>query len=47
MKMFNFIQSPISHNLRDPHSKALPACWQDNTEGNTFPGSAEVHFHDI
>ena len=23
MKMFNFIQSPISHNLRDPHSKAL------------------------
>ena len=24
--MFNFIQSPISHNLRDPHSKALPAC---------------------
>ena len=23
MKMVNFIQSPISHNLRDPHSKAL------------------------
>ena len=21
--MFNFMQSPISHNLRDPHSKAL------------------------
>jgi hypothetical protein len=23
MKTFNFIQSPISHNLKDPHSKAL------------------------
>jgi hypothetical protein len=27
MKTFDFIKSPISHNLKDPHSKALePDC---------------------
>jgi hypothetical protein len=27
VKTFNFIQSPFSHHLKDPHSKALePDC---------------------
>ena len=28
MKTFGFIQSAISHHLKDPRSKALPACRQ-------------------
>jgi hypothetical protein len=28
MKTFDFIQAAISHNPKDPHSKALPACRQ-------------------
>jgi hypothetical protein len=37
MKMFDFIRSAISHNLKDPHSKALPACRQAGNPTASHP----------
>jgi hypothetical protein len=42
MKTFNFIQSPFSHNLKDPHSKALePDCLSPPVAIMTQPPQGE------